>query len=621
MCGIVGYIGEREAVPIILDGLQRLEYRGYDSAGIAILKGNKLKIKRAEGRLSNLIDKVESDPEFKDSTLGIGHTRWATHGLPVEKNAHPHTDESGEVAIVHNGIIENYGKLKKNLVKEGHVFKSDTDTEVLAHLIGKFYDNHNNLEDAVRLALQEVRGAYAIGVISTREPDKIVAARFGSPLIVGKGKSGNFIASDVPAILPYTQNVIYLDESEIAILTRDDIEFRSVKEFKAVKKAVEKIEWSTEAVDKGGFSHFMLKEIYEQPGILRNVLFRLVESEGTAALGGIFALEDYFKKRGKNLLDLNRIIIVACGTSWHAALVGEYIIENLARIPVEVEYASEFQYRCPTIDKDTLIILISQSGETADTITSMREAKARGGNVFGICNVVGSTIYRETSAGVYTLAGPEIGVASTKAFTSQLFALYLIALYLGRIRGNVSLSGGVKLVKSMKEIPEKMEKIMSTCEKGIMKIAEELHESKNFIYLGRNVNFPIALEGALKLKEISYIHAEGYAAGEMKHGPIALIDENMPVVVITPKDGVYEKVMSNISEVKARKGKVIAIATEGDEDIKKKADHVIYIPETDEILTPFLTIIPLQMLAYHIAVKRGCDVDKPRNLAKSVTVE
>ena len=621
MCGIVGYIGEREVVPVILEGLKRLEYRGYDSAGIAILKENKLKIKKTKGRLEKLICKVNSDPGFVGSNIGIGHTRWATHGEPNEINAHPHTDCKGEIAVVHNGIIENYTKLKEKLTAEGHEFKSGTDTEVIAHLVEKFYNNNNNLEDAVRHAMQEVQGAYAIGVISTREPDKIVAARFGSPLIIGTGKRGHFIASDVPAILPYTQDVVYLGEKEIAVLTKDDIDFRNIKEFEKLEKESVKIEWDVKSADIGGFSHFMLKEIYEQPGVIRNALYRLVKPEGMTALGGIFALENYFKKRGKTIQDLNKIIIVACGTSWHAALIGEYVIENLARIPVEVEYASEFQYRCPTIDKDTLIILISQSGETADTITSMREAKKRGGNIFGICNVVGSTIYRETEAGIYTLAGPEIGVASTKAFTSQLFALYLIALYLGRMKGNVSLGRGIRLVKGLKEIPEKIEEILNTCEKNIIKITEKFYEHENFLYLGRNVNFPIALEGALKLKEISYIHAEGYPAGEMKHGPIALIDKNMPVVVVAPEDSVYEKVMSNIEEVKARGGKVIAVATKGDKEIAKKADYVIYIPRTEEILTPLLTVIPLQLLAYHIAVKRGCDVDKPRNLAKSVTVE
>ncbi len=627
MCGIVGYIGERDVVPILLDGLNRLEYRGYDSAGVAILKDGELKIKKAEGRLSNLVEKIELDANFKDSYVGIGHTRWATHGKPTERNSHPHTDAKGEIAVVHNGIIENYSILKDKLIKEGHEFKSDTDTEVLAHLIGKFYNNNsdnnsnNKLEDAVRCALQEVRGAYAIGVISTKEPDKIVAARFGSPLIIGKGKDGNFIASDVPAILPYTSEVFYPGECEIAVLTKDHIHFKCIKEFKTLEKRLEKIDWDAGSVDKGGFPHFMLKEIYEQPGVMRNTLYRLVESEGTAKLGGIYALEDYFNKRSKTLLNLNKIIIVACGTSWHAGLVGEYVIENLARIPVEVEYASEFQYRNPTIDEDTLIILISQSGETADTITSMNEAKSRGGNVFGICNVVGSTIYRETAAGIWTIAGPEIGVASTKAFTSQLFALYLIALYLGRIQGNLSVGNGVRMVRALKEIPDNIEKILNNCEKDIITIAEKFHKSNNFIYLGRHVNFPVALEGALKLKEISYCHAEGYPSGEMKHGPIALIDKDMPVVVIVPKDNLYEKVMSNISEIKARGGKVIAIATEGDTEISKKADHVIYIPETEDILTPLLTVIPLQLLAYHIAVMRGCDVDKPRNLAKSVTVE
>ncbi|ODS39605.1 MAG: glutamine--fructose-6-phosphate aminotransferase [Candidatus Altiarchaeales archaeon WOR_SM1_86-2] len=629
MCGIVGYVGERECVPILMDGLRRLEYRGYDSAGISVMDGKKLKIKKTPGRISDLVRKIDQDPEFQNKDLkfniGIAHTRWATHGEPNEVNAHPHLDCKGEIAVVHNGIVENYAVLKSRLEKWGHTFKSDTDTEVIAHLIEEFYDG--NLEKAVESAVRLLEGSYGIGVMSSKEPGKIVAARLGSPLKIGIGKDGHFIASDMPAILPYTRDIIHLNDREIASLTRDGVNIYHMESGPREKK-IEKILLDITAVEKNGYPHFMLKEIYEQPETVANTLRgksraggrigRLVKAvEDAQPEGGLGELgeitEDYLK-------GIEKIIIIACGTSLYAGLIGEYVIEKLAKIPVEVEYASEFQYRNPVLDKKTMIIAISQSGETADTISSIRRAQIHGAKVFGICNVPGSTIAHETDGGKYTRAGPEIGVASTKAFTAQLAVIYLLAVFLGWMRGNISSREAGKIMDELGKIPEEIKKVLETDDE-VVKIANKFYGNRNFLYMGRDLSFPIAMEGALKLKEISYIHAEGYPSGEMKHGPIALIDEDMPVVVIAPKDGVYEKVISNIEEVKARKGVVIAVATEGDKEISKKADHVIYIPKTEEILTPFLSVIPLQLLAYHIGVKRGCDVDKPRNLAKSVTVE
>ena len=608
MCGIIGYVGPQESVPILLEGLRRMEYRGYDSAGLAVLNGDGLKIEKSAGKIAILEKLVDSN--HPKGRLGIAHTRWATHGVPNTVNAHPHTDCKGRIAVVHNGIIENYSTLKIKLQQEGHKFTTDTDTEVIAHLIEKFYDG--NLEKAVAAAVRLVTGTYGLAVIATDEPQKIVGARHGSPLVVGICDSEYILASDVSAIIRHTNQVVYLDDEEMVVLTPSGIHTTTIRE-EAVSKKVETVDWDLEMIEKAGFPHFMLKEIFEQPQSIRNTLRgRILLEEGMARLGGL-------NMTAAELRALQRVVITACGTSWHAGLIGEYLIEELARIPVEVEYASEFRYRNPILEPGTIVLAISQSGETADTLAAMREAKRKGARVLGVCNVVGSTIARESDGGVYIHAGPEIGVASTKAFTSQVAALALFTLYLGRL-GELSPEVGAELVRELEAIPGKIETILAGAE-GIQEIAKAYSHHNNFLYLGRGVNFPVALEGALKLKEISYIHAEGYPAAEMKHGPIALIDDNMPVVFICTQDSAYEKVLSNMEEVRARRGKIIAVATEGDTHVASKADHTLFIPHTMGPLSPLLAAIPLQLLAYYIAVERGCDVDQPRNLAKSVTVE
>ncbi|MFQ5864896.1 MAG: glutamine--fructose-6-phosphate transaminase (isomerizing) [bacterium] len=610
MCGIVGYIGNKQAVPVLIEGLKRLEYRGYDSAGIAVIGEGKILIEKESGKISEL-EKLVAEKNLSGNT-GVAHTRWATHGHPNRENAHPHSDCTGNLALIHNGIIENYLAIKTKLQAGGHKFVTDTDTEALVHLIEEFYDNGSTFEEAVRLALSQVEGTYGIAVLSSREPETLVVARRGSPLVVGMGEDEYVIASDVSAIISHTKDVTYLDDNELAIINREKITIKTVDNLE-VNRKVEKIFFDLEKIEKGGYDHFMLKEIMEQPQTIEDAMRgRLLSEEGTARLGGI-------RHELDSLLYAPQMFFSACGTSWHAALIGEYMIEEFVRTPVEVEYASEFRYRDPVIDRGAVLFVISQSGETADTLAALKEAKRKGAKVLGICNVVGSTIARESDAGVYLHAGPEIGVASTKAFTSQVTVLSLLSLLLARMR-NMGASKGVEIVKEMKLLPKKVAQILANHE-SIKEIAKEYHSCQNFLYLGRGYNFPVALEGALKLKEISYIHAEGYPAAEMKHGPIALIDENMPVVFIATKDSTYEKINSNIEEVRARKGRIIAVATEGDESIKKRADHVIFVPPTLELLTPILTIIPLQLLAYDIAVLRGCDVDQPRNLAKSVTVE
>jgi glucosamine--fructose-6-phosphate aminotransferase (isomerizing) len=608
MCGIVGYTGNREAVPILMDGLRKLEYRGYDSAGIAVQEDGGIIFDKTAGKIYALEEKIR-DKKFK-AVCGIAHTRWATHGEPTTANAHPHFDSHEKIAIVHNGIIENYRSLREYLQKHGHSFKTETDTEILVHLIEEYYEG--NLLEAVRTALVFVEGTYGIAVISSDHPGEIIAARQGSPLVIGCGQGENFLASDVSALVRHTRQVVYLEEGEIAQITQDNFQISTIDRM-TVSPNIQEIEWSLDAIEKGGFDHFMLKEIFEQPEALSNAIRgRLNYDEGTSRLHGL-------KLQYDELLNINRVLFIACGTSWHAGLIGEYLIEDLARIPVEVEYASEFRYRSPILNNGTIVFAISQSGETADTLAALREAKRKGASVLGICNVVGSSIARETDGGIYIHAGPEIGVASTKAFTSQIMVIEMIGLLLARMR-DMSIEKGRQIVSAIKNIPGQVEQILATSDK-IKKIAEMYAESNNFLYLGRGINFPAALEGALKMKEISYIHAEGYPAAEMKHGPIALIDENMPVVVIALKDQVYDKVMSNIQEIKARNGRILAIATEGDTDIAGMVDQVIYIPQVPYHLTPLLSIIPLQLLAYHTAVLRGCDVDQPRNLAKSVTVE
>jgi glucosamine--fructose-6-phosphate aminotransferase (isomerizing) len=611
MCGIVAYIGDREACPIILKGLQRLEYRGYDSAGIALLNGD-LNVYKIAGKVQSLNDFI-SDKDTKGS-IGIGHTRWATHGEPTDENAHPHLSESNDIALIHNGIIENYDVLKVELEKRGHKFRSETDTEVLVHLIEDIQKNEKlSLDEAVRLALNKVEGAYAIVVLSHNEPDMLIAARKGSPLVIGIGEGEYFLASDATPIVEYTRNVIYMNDDNMAIIKRDNFSLKTIKNI-IQTPYVQELDMNLEALEKGGFDHFMLKEIHEQPNSIRDTFRgRLNLEKGEIRLGGI---QDYINK----LNHIKRAVITACGTSWHAALIGEYLIEELARIPVEVEYGSEFRYRNPVLFDDDLLIAISQSGETADTLAAIELAKQKIPQVFGICNVVGSSIARATNAGVYTHAGPEIGVASTKAFTSQLVVLSLLALQWARLRGTISTTRYHEYIHEFNTIPDKVKDVMNTND-HVKKIAEVFKDAKNFLYLGRGLNFPVALEGALKLKEISYIHAEGYPAAEMKHGPIALIDENMPVVVIATNKNIYDKVLSNIQEVKARKGKIIAVVNKGDKVISEASDYVIEIPETEEIFAPMIAVVPLQLLAYHIAVMRGCNVDQPRNLAKSVTVE
>ncbi|MFH4963614.1 glutamine--fructose-6-phosphate transaminase (isomerizing) [Gaetbulibacter sp. M235] len=615
MCGIVGYIGPREAYPIIIEGLKRLEYRGYDSAGIALFDGNDLKVCKTKGKVIDLENKSQKEIS-NTGHLGIGHTRWATHGVPNDVNSHPHYSNSGNLVIIHNGIIENYDTLKKELSSRGYTFKSDTDTEVLVNLIEDVKNKENvKLGKAVQIALNQIIGAYAIAVFDKTHPDEIVIARLGSPLAIGVGKNEYFIASDASPFIEYTKNAIYLEDEEMAIIRLNkDIKVRKIKDDSTVDPYVQALKMNLDQIEKGGFDHFMLKEIYEQPKAISDTYRGRLNRE--EAIIKMSSVEDNMKK----FLAADRIIIVACGTSWHAGLVAEYIFEDLARIPVEVEYASEFRYRNPIITEKDVIIAISQSGETADTLAAIKLAKSKGAFVFGVCNVVGSSIARETHAGAYTHAGPEIGVASTKAFTTQITVLTLIALRLARAKGTISSSDFRHHLLELEMIPKKVEKALESDE-HIKMIADIYKNSRNCLYLGRGYNFPVALEGALKLKEISYIHAEGYPAAEMKHGPIALIDENMPIVVIATKKGHYEKVVSNIQEIKSRKGKIIGIVTEGDVDVRELADHVIEVPETLEALSPLLTTIPLQLLSYHIAVLLGKNVDQPRNLAKSVTVE
>ena len=624
MCGIVGYVGKKRVVPVILDGLKRLEYRGYDSAGIAVAgNGEGLQIRRAEGKLRNLEEVIRLKP--LNGTYGIGHTRWATHGRPTEENAHPHRDCSGTVVVVHNGIIENYTVLKRKLLEEGHKFSTETDTEVIAHLVENFYLHPANghrpsLEEAVRRAVRELTGVFALAVIATEEPNKIVAARNGPPAVIGLGNDEYFVASDVPAILYHTRDLFFLADGDLAVITASGVKLTDF-EGHPIERQVQHVTWDPIMAEKGGFKHFMLKEIYEQPRAVRDTtLGRISLDSGRVFLDEMEISDEDFRA-------LKKINIAACGTSWHAGLAGKFMIEKLARVPVDVDYASEYRYRDPILCCDDLTMLITQSGETADTIAAQREAKAKSSKTVAICNVVGSMVTREAHGTIYTHAGPEIGVASTKAFTAQLTALFLFALYLAEKRGQITVEQERQLILELTRLPAKLESLLAR-EEECEDLAKEYTRAQDFLFLGRGIHYPIALEGALKLKEISYIHAEGYPAGEMKHGPNALIDENLPVVIIATCDKNdpasalrYEKTISNLKEVKARSGKVIALATEGDEEILESADHVIYIPEAPEILAPILEIVPLQLLAYHIAVRRGCDVDQPRNLAKSVTVE
>jgi glucosamine--fructose-6-phosphate aminotransferase (isomerizing) len=598
------------ALPVLIEGLKRLEYRGYDSAGVALLENGDLVVEKAKGKISGL-EALVSERTY-EAKVGVAHTRWATHGEPNTENAHPHVDCGGEIAIAHNGIIENYVGIKNQLEREGHRFVTDTDTEVIAHLIEKYYKQNGALEKAVQKAVSQLEGTYGLVIVSRREPDKIIGVRNGSPLVIGVAENENFLASDVSAILKHTQKVIYLDDKEMVTVWRNKFKTKTTENV-LIRKEIQEVDWNLEMIEKGGFDHFMLKEIYEQPETITNAMRgRIIHNEGLAKLGGLNMTE-------AELREIKRINILGCGTSWHAGLIGEYIIEEYARLPVDVEYASEFRYRNPMIEPNTVTFAISQSGETIDTLEAMREAGRKGSQVLGISNVVGSTIARESDGGVYIHAGPEIGVASTKAFTGQVTVLSLLALYLGRMRV-MSRREGEQQIEYLQKLPDQVRAILDKNDQ-IMEIAQAYSEFANFLFLGRGANFPVALEGALKLKEISYIHAEGYPAAEMKHGPIALIDKNMPVVVICPKDNAYGKVLGNIAEVKARKGRLIALCNEGDEEVAKVADHVITIPKTLDFLYPILTVIPLQLLAYHIAVLRGCDVDQPRNLAKSVTVE
>jgi glutamine---fructose-6-phosphate transaminase (isomerizing) len=624
MCGIVGYVGKKSVVPVIIEGLRRLEYRGYDSAGIAVCgNGEGLQLRRAEGKLRNLEEAIKQKP--LEGTYGIGHTRWATHGRPTEENAHPHRDCTGKIVVVHNGIVENYLSLKKKLIEEGHRFTTETDTEIIAHLVEKYAAASGNgqrtsLEDAVRKTVKDLSGVFALAVISSDEPNKIVAARNGPPAVIGLGNGEYFVASDVPAILHHTRDIFFLADGDMAVVTPSGVRLTDF-DGKPVVRQVQRITWDPIMAEKGGFKHFMLKEIYEQPRAVRDTtLGRVSQDTGHIFLDEMDISEAEFRAAQK-------INIIACGTSWHAGQAGKFMIESLARVPVEVDYASEWRYRNPIVDPDTITLVISQSGETADTIAAQREAKAKGSKTLAICNVVGSMITREAAGTIYTHAGPEIGVASTKAFTAQLTALYIFAMYLAQVRGVMPLEKARAAMLELTRIPAKLENIL-THDEACDELAKRYQKVHDFLFLGRGIHYPIALEGALKLKEISYIHAEGYPAGEMKHGPNALIDENLPVVVIATRDTAnpdsmlrYEKTISNLKEVKARSGTVIALATEGDEEIKESADHVLYIPPAPEELSPILEIVPLQLLAYHIAVRRGCDVDQPRNLAKSVTVE
>lgn len=613
MCGIVGYIGFREAYPIIIKGLKRLEYRGYDSAGIALINGN-LNVYKKKGKVSDLEAYLGEDKNFLHSTIGMGHTRWATHGEPNDVNAHPHYSSNKDLAIIHNGIIENYASLKKDLTLRGHVFLSETDSEVFIHLIDDIRtNNHCSLEEAVRMALSQVVGAYAIVIIAKDTPNQLIAARKGSPLVIGLGINEFFIASDASPIIEYTNEVVYLNDQEVAIIKDNVLTIKNIEDVQ-MTPYIQKLELELEAIEKGGYEHFMLKEIMEQPKSIRDCMRGRVDSvRGHLVLGG---LSEYINK----LINAERIMIVACGTSWHAGLVAEYIFEEFTRIPVEVDYASEFRYRNPIVREGDVLIAISQSGETADTLAAIELAKSKGAIIFGVCNVVGSSIARASHAGAYLHAGPEIGVASTKAFTAQVTVLTMIALQVAYRKGSISEQLFHTLLAEIESIPEKVEKVLKLNEK-IKFISDNYKNAKNVLYLGRGYNFPVALEGALKLKEISYIHAEGYPAAEMKHGPIALIDEEMPVVVIATKDSSYEKVVSNIQEVRARKGQVVAIVTEGDTQVSKMADYILEVPATHESLMPIIAVIPLQLLSYHISVMRGCNVDQPRNLAKSVTVE
>jgi glucosamine--fructose-6-phosphate aminotransferase (isomerizing) len=615
MCGIVGYIGYRDAYPIVIKGLKRLEYRGYDSAGIMLYDGNELQVCKTKGKVSDLEGK-SIDLASSKAVIGMGHTRWATHGVPNDVNSHPHLSNSGRLAIIHNGIIENYEPLKKELIKRGYVFKSDTDTEVLVNLIEEVQKNEKlKLGKAVQVALNQVVGAYAICVFDVEKPDEIVVARLGSPLAIGVGNDEYFIASDASPFIEYTSNAIYLEDEEMAIVRQNKpLKIRKIKDDSLVDPYIQELQMNLEQIEKGGYDHFMLKEIYEQPNVIKDTYRgRLLANQGIIRMAGV---EDNIQK----FLQAERIIIVACGTSWHAGLVAEYVIEEFSRIPVEVEYASEFRYRNPIISSKDVVIAISQSGETADTLAAIKLAKEKGAFVFGVCNVVGSSISRETHAGAYTHAGPEIGVASTKAFTTQITVLTMIALRLAKAKGTLTNSDFFRYLQELELIPEKVLEALGTNDIA-KEIATIYKDAPNCLYLGRGYNFPVALEGALKLKEISYIHAEGYPAAEMKHGPIALIDEKMPVIVIAPKQGHYDKVVSNIQEIKSRSGKIIAVVTKGDTQVKELADHVIEIPETSDALSPLITTIPLQLLSYHIAVLRECNVDQPRNLAKSVTVE
>ena len=615
MCGIVGYIGHRDAFPVLIKGLQRLEYRGYDSAGVAMISSEgKLNVYKKKGKVSDLLDfSLDKD---KSGNIGIGHTRWATHGEPSDVNSHPHYSQTKDLVIIHNGIIENYASIKEGLQKRGHIFVSQTDTEVLIHLIEEIrrHEKGMKLGYAVMDALKQVNGAYAIVVLDKNDPDTLIAAKKGSPMVIGVGKDEFFIASDASPIVEYTKNVVYIEDEHIAIIKRgEDLKIRTIRD-KEITPYVQELELELEAIEKGGYDHFMLKEIYEQPrSIFDSMRGRLNSETGHLKMGGI---EEYETK----FINAKRIIIIACGTSWHAGMVAEYLFEEYARIPVEVEYASEFRYRNPIIYPDDIVIAISQSGETADTLAAIELAKTKGAIIFGVCNVVGSSIARATHAGSYTHAGPEIGVASTKAFTAQVTVLTLMALHVAKLKGSMGESRYRQLLYEIETIPSQVEKVLALNE-SIKKIATKYKDASNALYLGRGYSFPVALEGALKLKEISYIHAEGYPAAEMKHGPIALIDEAMPVFVIATKGANYEKVVSNIQEVKARKGQIIAVVTSGDQDVKSMADYTIEIPETDESLVPLLSVVPLQLLSYHIAVMRGCNVDQPRNLAKSVTVE
>ncbi|MFL9830244.1 glutamine--fructose-6-phosphate transaminase (isomerizing) [Flavobacterium sp. ST-87] len=614
MCGIVGYIGHREAYPVVIKGLKRLEYRGYDSAGVMIYEEG-IKVCKTKGKVAQLEELALKEMSTK-GTIGMGHTRWATHGVPNDVNSHPHLSNSGELAIVHNGIIENYAPLKEELINRGYVFHSDTDTEVLVNLIEEVQKNEKiKLGKAVQLALNQVVGAYAIAVFDKKNPDEIVAARLGSPLAIGVGEEEYFIASDASPFIEYTSNAVYLEDGEMAnINLRKPIKIRKIKDDSLVDPYIQELQMNLEQIEKGGFDHFMLKEIFEQPSVIKDTYRgRLHSDKGIVQMAGV---EDHLEK----FLNADRIIIVACGTSWHAGLVAEYIIEEFARVSVEVEYASEFRYRNPIIKSTDVVIAISQSGETADTMAAIKLAKEQGAFVFGVCNVVGSSISRESHAGAYTHAGPEIGVASTKAFTTQITVLTMLALRLAKAKGTLSHSDFHRYLLELELIPEKVKEALTTIEKA-KEIAAAFKDAPNCLYLGRGYNFPVALEGALKLKEISYIHAEGYPAAEMKHGPIALIDEQMPVVVIAPKQGHYDKIVSNIQEIKSRSGKIIAVVTKGDTQVRELADYVIEIPETSDALSPLITTIPLQLLSYYIAVYRDCNVDQPRNLAKSVTVE